>query len=85
MPIVTDVHTVEQVQPVASVCDLIQIPAFLARQTDLLQAAAQQDCVIHVKKPQFSSPEQMAHVVEKINHFAMSVYSCVNVAVVLAT
>lgn len=69
VPIVTDVHTIEQVQPVASVCDVIQIPAFLARQTDLLHAAAQTSCVLHVKKPQFSSPEQMTHVVEKINHF----------------
>ncbi len=70
VPVITDVHCVEQVEPVAQVCDIIQIPAFLARQTDLIEAVAmQKNCLIHVKKPQFSSPGQMQHLVAKINHF----------------
>ncbi len=61
----TDVHTPEEAGPAAEVCDIIQLPAFLARQTDLVQAMARTGAVINVKKPQFLSPEQMAHVVEK--------------------
>ena len=56
MPIVTDVHTEEQIKPVSKVADIIQIPAFLCRQTDLLYAAAQSGCVVNVKKGQFMAP-----------------------------
>lgn len=63
--LITDVHTPEQAQPAARVCDIIQLPAFLARQTDLVQAMADTGAVINIKKPQFLSPSQMANVVEK--------------------
>ncbi|GAB5403849.1 MAG: 3-deoxy-8-phosphooctulonate synthase [Aureliella sp.] len=65
VPVITDVHEVQQVEPVAEVADVLQIPAFLARQTDLVVAVAKAQKVINVKKPQFSSPSQMAHVAEK--------------------
>ena len=65
MPVITDVHTPEQAAPAAEVCDIIQLPAFLARQTDLVEAMAQTGAVINIKKPQFLSPSQMANVVEK--------------------
>jgi len=63
--IITDVHTQEQCKPVAEVVDVIQLPAFLARQTDLVVAMAQTGAVINVKKPQFISPGQMGNIVEK--------------------
>lgn len=63
--IITDVHTEEQCQPVADVVDVIQLPAFLARQTDLVIAMAKTGAVINVKKPQFVSPGQMGNIVEK--------------------
>ncbi|MBI0061612.1 MULTISPECIES: 3-deoxy-8-phosphooctulonate synthase [Gilliamella] len=63
--IITDVHTEEQCQPVADVVDVIQLPAFLARQTDLVVAMAKTGAVINVKKPQFVSPGQMGNIVEK--------------------
>ncbi len=66
VPVVTDVHEIAQVQPVAEVCEILQIPAFLARQTDLVCAAAATNAVIHVKKPQFMSPAQVQHLVKKI-------------------
>lgn len=66
VPVLTDVHTVEQAVPVAAVCDVLQIPAFLARQTDLVDAMARTGAVINVKKPQFLSPPQMKNIVEKI-------------------
>jgi 2-dehydro-3-deoxyphosphooctonate aldolase (KDO 8-P synthase) len=65
VPIITDVHTPEQAAPTAEVCDIIQLPAFLARQTDLVQAMAATGAVINIKKPQFLSPSQMANVAEK--------------------
>jgi len=65
VPIITDVHTIEQAQPVAEVVDIIQLPAFLARQTDLVRAMAATDAVINVKKPQFLSPGQMKNIVDK--------------------
>ena len=65
MPIITDVHTEEQCQPVADVVDIIQLPAFLARQTDLVVAMAKTGAVINVKKPQFMSPGQMGNIAEK--------------------
>jgi 2-dehydro-3-deoxyphosphooctonate aldolase (KDO 8-P synthase) len=65
VPVITDVHTPEQAAPAAQVCDIIQLPAFLARQTDLVEAMAATGAIINVKKPQFLSPSQMANVVEK--------------------
>ena len=65
VPVITDVHTPEQAAPTALVCDIIQLPAFLARQTDLVAAMAATDAVINIKKPQFLSPSQMANIVDK--------------------
>lgn len=65
VPVITDVHEPYQCQPVAEVCDVIQLPAFLARQTDLVVAMAKTGNVINVKKPQFLSPSQMKNIVEK--------------------
>ena len=65
VPVITDVHEPHQAQPVAEVCDIIQLPAFLARQTDLVEAMAKTGAVINVKKPQFLSPAQMGNIVEK--------------------
>ena len=67
VPIVTDVHTEEQVIPAAKVADIIQIPAFLCRQTDLLYAAAQSGAVVNVKKGQFMAPGDMRNVVDKLH------------------
>jgi 2-dehydro-3-deoxyphosphooctonate aldolase (KDO 8-P synthase) len=66
VPIVTDIHAVEQAPIAAEVADLLQIPAFLCRQTDLLLAAAKTGRAINVKKGQWISPEEMRHVVEKL-------------------
>ena len=65
VPLITDVHTPEQAAPTAEVCDIIQLPAFLARQTDLVAAMAATGAAINVKKPQFLSPSQMANIAEK--------------------
>ncbi|MFT6287985.1 MAG: 2-dehydro-3-deoxyphosphooctonate aldolase (KDO 8-P synthase) [Alcanivorax sp.] len=65
VPVITDVHTPEQAAPAAEVCDILQLPAFLARQTDLVAAMAATGAIINVKKPQFLSPSQMANIVEK--------------------
>ena len=65
VPVLTDVHKPEQAAPVAEVCDILQLPAFLARQTDLVEAMARTGAAINIKKPQFLSPAQMANVVEK--------------------
>ena len=65
VPVLTDVHEVAQAAPVAEVCDLLQLPAFLARQTDLVAALAATGAIINIKKPQFMSPEQTAHLVSK--------------------
>jgi 2-dehydro-3-deoxyphosphooctonate aldolase (KDO 8-P synthase) len=65
--IITDVHTIEQAQPVADVVDVIQLPAFLARQTDLVEAMAKTGAVINVKKPQFMSPNQVGNIVGKFS------------------
>ena len=70
--VTTDVHLPEQVERVASVCDVLQIPAFLCRQTDLLQAAAESKRTINVKKGQFLSPYDMKFVVEKLEFFEAS-------------
>lgn len=66
VPLLTDIHESYQVKPVAEVVDILQIPAFLCRQTDLLVAAAATDCVINVKKGQFLAPRDMAQVINKI-------------------
>jgi 2-dehydro-3-deoxyphosphooctonate aldolase (KDO 8-P synthase) len=66
LPILTDIHDASQAAPAGEVADVLQIPAFLARQTDLLVAAGKTGRVINVKKPQFVSPEDMSNVVEKI-------------------
>jgi 2-dehydro-3-deoxyphosphooctonate aldolase (KDO 8-P synthase) len=66
VPVTTDVHESWQVEPVAAVADVIQIPAFLSRQTDLLQAAAATGGIVNVKKGQFLSPPQMGNVVQKL-------------------
>lgn len=65
VPIITDVHEIDQCQPVADVVDIIQLPAFLARQTDLVQAMAETGAIINVKKPQFLSPYQVGNIVDK--------------------
>lgn len=67
VPVVTDIHEASQAQPVAEVADILQIPAFLCRQTDLLHAAAQTGRVINVKKGQFMAPEDMRNVVDKLH------------------
>lgn len=66
LPVTTDVHETHQAGPIAKVVDLLQIPAFLARQTDLLEAAAETGRPVNVKKGQFMAPWDMAHVVNKI-------------------
>lgn len=66
LPILTDVHEVSQVAPAAEVADVLQIPAFLSRQTDLIVAAAKTGRAVNVKKGQFLSPRDMRHVVAKV-------------------
>ena len=65
LPTITDIHSPEEAAPAASVVDIIQLPAFLARQTDLVRAMAETGAVINIKKPQFLSPEQMSNIVQK--------------------
>jgi 2-dehydro-3-deoxyphosphooctonate aldolase (KDO 8-P synthase) len=65
-PVLTDIHDTAQVAPVAAVCDVLQIPAFLCRQTDLLLAAAATGKVVNVKKGQFLSPQEMVFVTGKL-------------------
>jgi 2-dehydro-3-deoxyphosphooctonate aldolase (KDO 8-P synthase) len=65
VPIITDVHDASQAAPVAEVVDVIQLPAFLARQTDLVVAMAKTNAVINVKKPQFLAPHEMRHIIKK--------------------
>lgn len=65
VPVITDVHEPWQAAPVAEVADILQLPAFLARQTDLVVALAKTQRVVNIKKPQFLSPTQMLNIVEK--------------------
>ncbi|MBO9488919.1 3-deoxy-8-phosphooctulonate synthase [Endozoicomonas sp. G2_1] len=65
VPVITDVHEPHQAAPVAEVADIIQLPAFLARQTDLVVAMAKTDAVINVKKPQFLAAHEMRHIIKK--------------------
>jgi len=66
VPVLTDVHEVSQVGPAAEVCDIIQIPAFLSRQTDLLLEAGRSGAVVNIKKGQFLSPWDVRHAIEKV-------------------
>ncbi|MER0238692.1 3-deoxy-8-phosphooctulonate synthase [Fulvimarina sp. MAC8] len=66
LPVVTDVHTEEQCEEAGKVCDILQIPAFLCRQTDLLIAAAKTGCVVNIKKGQFLAPWDMKNVLAKV-------------------
>ena len=65
VPIITDVHEPYQAAPVAEVADIIQLPAFLSRQTDLVHAMAKTDAIINIKKAQFLAPHEMRHIVNK--------------------
>ena len=65
VPVLTDVHEPHQAAPVAEVCDIIQLPAFLSRQTDLVVAMAKTDAVINIKKAQFLAPQEMRHILTK--------------------
>ena len=65
VPVITDLHEPWQAQPVAEVADVLQRPAFLARQTDLVVAMAKAGRVVNIKKPQFLSPSQVVHIVEE--------------------
>ena len=69
IPVITDVHSPEQAATAAAVCDIIQLPAFLARQTDLIEAIAKSNRVVNIKKPQYLSPEQMINIVDKFRYF----------------
>ena len=66
LPVTTDIHESQQAASAAEVCALLQVPAFLARQTDLLIAAAKTGRAVHVKKGQFMAPADMKHVVDKL-------------------
>ncbi|WP_152207045.1 3-deoxy-8-phosphooctulonate synthase [Marinobacter changyiensis] len=65
VPIITDVHEPWQAQPASEVCDIIQLPAFLSRQTDLVVAMAKTGAVINIKKAQFLAPQEMQHIIRK--------------------
>lgn len=65
VPIISDVHEPDQAAPAAEVCDIIQLPAFLSRQTDLVVAMAETGAVINIKKAQFLAPQEMKHIITK--------------------
>jgi 2-dehydro-3-deoxyphosphooctonate aldolase (KDO 8-P synthase) len=65
VPLLTDVHEPHQAAPVAEVVDILQVPAFLARQTDLVIAIARTGAAINIKKPQFLAPQEMRHIIQK--------------------
>jgi 2-dehydro-3-deoxyphosphooctonate aldolase (KDO 8-P synthase) len=69
VPIITDIHLPEQAEVIAEAADILQIPAFLCRQTDLLEAAALTDKIINIKKAQFLAPSDMKHIVNKMVQF----------------
>lgn len=69
LPIVTDVHNIEEAKIASEFCDIIQIPAFLARQTDLVEAIAKSKKIVNIKKPQFISPNQVKNIVDKFRFF----------------
>ncbi len=68
-PVLTDIHEINQIKPASEVCDVLQLPAFLARQTDLVRAMAESGSTVNIKKPQFLSPDQMINIVEKFRAF----------------
>ena len=68
-PLLTDIHEINQIKPASEVCDVLQLPAFLARQTDLVRAMAESGSAVNIKKPQFLSPDQMINIVEKFRAF----------------
>ncbi|HUD24237.1 MAG TPA: 3-deoxy-8-phosphooctulonate synthase [Burkholderiaceae bacterium] len=70
VPVLTDVHTVEEVDPVAAVVDVLQTPAFLCRQTDFIQACAQSGRPVNIKKGQFLAPGDMSNVIDKAREAA---------------
>ena len=76
VPVITDVHEPGQCEEVASVVNMLQIPAFLCRQTDLLQAAAKTDKPVMIKKGQFMAPWDMKRVIEKISHINDKILLC---------
>jgi len=65
IPVLTDVHTPEQAKAAAEVCEIIQLPAFLSRQTDLVTAMAKTGAIINIKKAQFLAPQEMRHIINK--------------------
>ena len=69
VPIITDIHEVNQAFKASEVCDMLQLPAFLARQTDLIHALAKTGRPINIKKPQFISPDQVKYIVQKFSRF----------------
>ncbi len=69
IPIVSDVHNIGEAEIASEFCDVIQIPAFLARQTDLVEAIAKTKRIVNIKKPQFLSPFQMKNIVDKFRYF----------------
>ncbi len=66
LPVLSDVHSIEQIEPASQVLDIIQIPAFLCRQTDLLISAGETDRVVNIKKGQFMAPWDIRHVIKKV-------------------
>src|SRR5688572_12958601 len=66
VPVLTDIHEVDQAAEAGKVCDILQVPAFLARQTDLLQACGRTGRTVNIKKGQFMSPQEMQHAAEKV-------------------
>lgn len=68
VPVISDVHECNQIEKAAKVLDVMQIPAFLCRQTDLLETVAKSGCVVNVKKGQFMAPDDMKNVVDKLTH-----------------
>ena len=69
VPIITDVHEASQIAPVAEVADVLQLPAFLSRQTDLVRALAQSQKPVNIKKAQFLAPEDMVNIVQKFQEY----------------
>lgn len=67
--VITDVHSEKEVEEAANICDALQLPAFLARQTSLIESLAKSNKLINIKKPQFISPHQVVNIVEKFFHF----------------
>lgn len=85
VPVLTDVHEPHQAAPVAEVADILQLPAFLARQTDLVVAIARTGAVINVKKPQFPAPQEMKHIINKCREAGTTGSFCVSEDPALAT